>query len=153
MVEKVGIKSIDSIKEIEKGIKSVTKLEKTLHPAHSINRTTGQKAADKLTGFAGSWTFIILLFIFIFFWIYLNVTAYVNNWDPWPFIILNLVLSSLAGIQAPIILMSQNRANQRDRNRAEYDYRINKKAESEIQDMQKDLEDIKKLLKGGIRKK
>jgi len=123
------------------------------HPLFKIKRTLGQKSADILTKFAGSWTFIIIVILLIIGWIYLNVTAFVNNWDPWPFILLNLFLSCLAALQAPIILMSQNRQGQKDRLKAEFDYRINKKAESEIQDMQKDLEEIKKLLKGGIRKK
>lgn len=92
------------------------------------DRTFGQKAADGLTRNMGSWAFIILLGAFIVGWVYLNLTAYVNNWDPWPFIILNLVLSCLAAVQAPIILMSQKRAGQRDRSRAEYDYRINRRA-------------------------
>ena len=67
--------------------------------------------------------------------------------DPYPFILLNLVLSCLAAIQAPVILMSQNRAAQRDRSRAEYDYEVNRKAEKEIQEVQKDLKLIKKALK------
>ncbi len=121
--------------------------KKGKHPIFKTKLTIGQKASDKLTGFAGSWTFIILLGIFITGWIYLNLTAYIRQWDPWPFIILNLCLSCLAAIQAPIILMSQNREAQRDRIRAEYDYRINKKAEREIEEVQKDLKEIKKILK------
>ncbi|MHA1866260.1 MAG: DUF1003 domain-containing protein [Candidatus Heimdallarchaeaceae archaeon] len=122
--------------------------KKKVHLPFLKNRTAGQKAADSLTKFAGSWTFIILLFIFIMAWIYLNLTAFIRHWDPWPFIILNLCLSCLAAIQAPIILMSQNRQAQKDRLRAEYDYKINKKAEKEIEDIQEDLEEIKKILKG-----
>ncbi len=122
-------------------------LGKVLHPVHRAKRTFGQKAADALTKFAGSWTFIISLLAFMAIWMWLNITAYIKHWDPYPFILLNFVLSCLAAIQAPIILMSQNREAQRDRLRAEYDYRVNKKAEKEIQDMQRDLEEIKKLLK------
>ncbi len=99
--------------------------------------TIGQKAADKLTSFAGSWTFIILFFIFLFIWMLVNVLMVINKWDPYPFILLNLILSCLAAIQAPIILMSQNRQAQRDRVRAEYDYQVNKKAEKEIQEIKK----------------
>lgn len=117
------------------------------HPVIKHKLTLGQKAADKLTLFAGSWTFIFLVGIFIIIWVYLNITAYVRNWDPWPFIILNLCLSCLAAIQAPIILMSQNREAQRDRLRAEYDYRVNKKAEKEIQDIQKQLDKIEKKIR------
>ena len=70
----------------------------------------------------------------------------IGKWDPYPFILLNLFLSCLATFQAPVILMSQNRSAERDRTRAEYDYLINRKAEREIEDMQKDLEEIKKLI-------
>ena len=109
----------------------------------SVNQLTiGQRAADFITQWAGSWYFIVLLLLFILVWIYLNITAYVNQWDPWPFIILNLVLSCLAAIQAPVILMSQNRQTERDRQRAEYDYAVNRKAEREIQEVKKQLNRI-----------
>tara|TARA_Y100000310_G_C20658260_1_gene803205 strand:- start:1581 stop:2048 length:468 start_codon:yes stop_codon:yes gene_type:complete len=155
MTKKTGMGTIDPIKEIKNGIKNVSKFEKFLHPVHAFKRTFGQKAADSLTKFAGSWTFISLFGLFLVFWMFTNTIwlLFGDKWDIYPFILLNLVLSCLAAIQAPIILMSQNRENQRDRNRAEYDYRINKKAEAEIQDMQKDLEIIKKLLKGGKKRK
>jgi uncharacterized membrane protein len=117
------------------------------HPIFKQKRSSGQIAADKLTKFAGSWIFILLLLIFIGIWIYLNVSAFIYQWDPWPFIILNLCLSCLAALQAPIILMSQNRQAQKDRLRAEYDYRVDRKAENEIRDMQKDLDEIKRLIK------
>ncbi len=123
--------------------KQYSKKNSEKHLIFTIPRTFGQKAADGLTRVAGSWGFIIILFIFIGAWIFLNIKAYLGQWDPWPFIILNLCLSCLAAIQAPIILMSQNRQTQRDRIKAEHDYQINKKAEKEIQE-------IKRLL---IRKK
>lgn len=116
------------------------------HPVFKLPRTIGQKAADGLTKWAGSWVFIIFLAFLIFGWIYLNLTAYVNNWDPWPFIILNLVLSTLAAVQAPIILMSQNRKSQKDRVQTQYDYNVNKKAEKEIQEIKKQLDRIEKSL-------
>jgi uncharacterized membrane protein len=105
-----------------------------------IPRTFGQKAADGLTKWAGSWSFIIFIGVLISIWIYLNITAYVEHWDPWPFIILNLCLSCLAALQAPVILMSQNRQAQRDRIRSEYDYALNRKAEKEIREIKKLLE-------------
>ena len=111
-----------------------------------IPLTFGQKASDFISKWVGSWIFIIILFAFIFGWIYLNVTAYVNNWDPWPFIILNLVLSCLAAVQAPIILMSQNRAAEKDRQRFEYDYATNRKAEREITAIQKQLNRIERVM-------
>lgn len=102
-------------------------------------RTFGQRAADWVTKWAGSWYFIISFFIFIILWMSANVLMWINQWDPYPFILLNLVLSCLAAVQAPIILMSQNRAAQRDRLRAEFDYRINKKAEQEIREIRRIL--------------
>ena len=105
-----------------------------------IPKTSGQKAADWLTKWAGSWAFILGFFTFLAIWMILNVyllRGYESGkpWDPYPFILLNLVLSCLAAIQAPIILMSQNRQVQRDRFKAEFDYRINKKAEQEIREI------------------
>jgi len=111
------------------------------------NLSFGQKAADKLTKWAGSWSFIIGFLIVLFGWILFNAYAWIKAWDPYPFILLNLVLSCLAAIQAPIILMSQNRANERDRKRAEYDYAINRKAERENIGIIKQLERIEKHLK------
>lgn len=108
--------------------------------------TIGQRAADSLTKTMGSWYFIILFMSYLATWIGFNVYAFWHSWDPYPFILLNLTLSCLAALQAPIILMSQNRSSERDRIRFEYDYAVNRKAEREIQDMQKDLDDIKKML-------
>ena len=95
--------------------------------------TLGEKMADKIAQFGGSWTFILIFFGSILFWIGINVYWYNNQgFDPYPYILLNLVLSCLASIQAPIILMSQNRQAQKDRIRSEHDYQINLKAELEI---------------------
>lgn len=104
------------------------------------NRTTGQKAADALTKWAGSWTFIFLFGVFLIIWVLINgyfLMQYEAGepWDPYPFILLNLFLSCLAAIQAPVILMSQNRQAQKDRLKAEYDYAVNRKAEREIQEI------------------
>jgi uncharacterized membrane protein len=100
--------------------------------------TFGQKASEKLTKWGGSWTFIFIFFIIIILWIGANIYGWLNQWDPYPFILLNLALSLLAAIQAPIILMSQNRQSEKDRMRAEYDYSVNRKAEREIREI-KDL--------------
>lgn len=107
------------------------------NPVFKSKTTFGQKAADKLTSWAGSWTFIIIFLVFLFAWMIFNTTFLIfgKAWDIKPFIMLNLILSCLAAIQAPIILMSQNRQAQRDRLKAEYDYRINKKAEKEIREI------------------
>lgn len=118
------------------------------HPRLRCNNLTfGQRAADVLTKWAGSWTFIILLLVAMGLWMFIN-TSTDSAFDPYPFILLNFVLSTLAALQAPIILMSQNREAERDRLQAKYDYQINRKAEREIQDMQKDLDEIKSLIRG-----
>jgi uncharacterized membrane protein len=108
--------------------------------------TKGQVIADKLTKFAGSWTFIIIFLSVLFVWMLINGLMIIFRWDPYPFILLNLVLSCIAALQAPIILMSQNRTTERDRVKAERDYYINRKSEREIEDIQQDLDEIKKLL-------
>lgn len=113
----------------------------------------GDKASDILTEFMGSWGFIVVFSIGIGSWIIANILMFVNHWDPYPFILLNLMLSCLSAYQAPIILMSQNRQADRDRITAKYDYAVNRKAEREIQDMQKDLDEIKHLLKEMSKKK
>jgi uncharacterized membrane protein len=123
------------------------------HPTLKSPRTFGQKSADNLTKWAGSWYFILGFLFFLVGWILLNfywITQYKlgNPFDPYPFILLNLILSCLAAIQAPIILMSQNREAQKDRLRAQYDYAVNKKAEKEIRLLQKELSEIKKIILG-----
>ncbi|MFH1608031.1 MAG: DUF1003 domain-containing protein [archaeon] len=135
MKKSVTKKEKEKIKEKIKDLKKELDFFKTTHPILKHPRTVGQKAADFITKWAGSWFFIILVGILITGWIYLNISAYVNHWDPWPFIILNLCLSCLAAMQAPIILMSQNRENQRDRQRVQYDYAVNRKAEKEIREI------------------
>ena len=94
---------------------------------------TGQRVADKVASFGGSWTFIISFGVFIVIWILVNI-FWMNNkaFDPYPFILLNLILSCLAALQAPVIMMSQNRQEEKDRERAKKDYMINLKSELEI---------------------
>lgn len=109
--------------------------------------TFGQRSADTLTRWAGSWTFILILTFLLFLWILANVLLVVYRWDPYPFILLNLFLSFMAAYQAPIILMSQNRAADWDRAKANQDLTVDKKAEMEIRDIQADLEEIKLILR------
>ena len=112
------------------------------------NITTGQKAADWVTTFVGSWKFIIGVFVMLFLWMTINGIEFIwHTWDPYPFILLNFVLSCLAAIQAPIILMSQNRTSDRDRLQQRYDYYINRKSEKKIEEIQKELKSIKYYLK------
>ena len=117
------------------------------HPVLKQKLTAGQKASDIVTLFVGSWTFIILLFIVMAVWMSMNIFMIVYEWDPYPFILLNFVLSCLAAVQAPIILMSQNRQAERDRIASKYDYQVNRKAEREISNMQGDLDKIMNLLR------
>lgn len=109
--------------------------------------TAGQRAADVLTKWAGSWTFIIILSTLLAIWVCINVVAVAYRWDPYPFILLNLFLSFCAAYQAPIILMSQRRVEDRDRVKAERDHAINRKAEREILDMQADFEELKTMIR------
>jgi len=118
-----------------------------LHPILKSKKTFGQRAADYVTRWVGSWSFIIGLSILLFVWIIINLLMVINKWDPYPFILLNFVLSALAAFQAPVILMSQNRQTERDRITAKYDYLINRKAEREIQDIKYSLDEIKVLVK------
>ncbi len=124
---------------------------KVTPPSFRLPRTIGQRTADWLTKWAGSWTFIIIFFVFIGIWMTTNgyfLLKYLEGGilDPYPFILLNLALSCLAAIQAPVILMSQNRDGQRDRLRAQYDYAVNRKAEKEIRDMKKQLNRMEKVM-------
>jgi uncharacterized membrane protein len=102
--------------------------------------TTGQRIADRLAAVMGSWPFIIVQSIILAIWICLNVIAYNNHWDPYPFILLNLALSFQAAYAAPIIMMSQNRQAAKDRLMAEQDYEVNCKAEDELKSIMTHLE-------------
>ena len=107
------------------------------------NRTFGQVVADKVAAFGGSWTFIITFFIFILIWIASNVYLLLNKgFDPYPFILLNLILSCLAALQAPVIMMSQNRQEEKDRIRSKKDYMINLKSELEIRMLDEKLDHL-----------
>ena len=98
--------------------------------------TLGERLADKIARFGGSWKFIIIFVSVLFIWIAINSYLFFTHpFDPYPFILLNLILSFIAALQAPVIMMSQNRQEQKDRKRAEDDYVINLKAEIEIRDL------------------
>ncbi len=121
-------------------IDSITELEET-----DDNRTFGQRVADRVATFGGSWTFIISFMCFLFCWIGINVFfLYNKGFDPYPFILLNLILSCIAALQAPIIMMSQNRQEEKDRERAKKDFIVNLKAEKEIRLLQDKLDHILK---------
>ena len=95
--------------------------------------TFGERIADRVASFGGSWTFIITFLIVLVIYSSFNVVLGHKAWDPYPFILLNLFLSMLAPLQAPVIMMSQNRQDTKDRLRGELDYEVNRRAESEIQ--------------------
>ena len=116
--------------------------------------TLGQKIADKVTTFGGSWTFIISFLSFLIIWIIVNGWVLTRKpFDPFPFILLNLFLSCLAAVQAPIILMSQNRQAERDRINAKYDYQVNRKAERAIEIIIKNLNFVKRKIINLIKEK
>jgi uncharacterized membrane protein len=95
--------------------------------------TFGQRIADRVAGFGGSWTFILTFLTVLVIYTAINIVLGRSAWDPYPFILLNLFLSMLAAIQAPVIMMSQNRQDTKDRLRSELDFDVNRRAESEIQ--------------------
>lgn len=112
----------------------------------------GQKASDAVAKFAGSWAFIFSFIAVMVIWMVVNIVLAANAFDGYPFILLNLVLSCIAAVQAPLIMMSQNRQEAKDRKRAENDYRINLKNELIIDDLHKKLDLVLENQKKIIRK-
>ena len=105
--------------------------------------TFGEKLADKIAVFGGSWTFLIVFAVFLLFWVAVNSVVFLwRPVDPYPFIFLNLILSCLAAVQAPVIMMSQNRQEAKDRIRSEHDYQINLKAELEIRHLHEKMDHL-----------
>lgn len=104
------------------------------------------RLADKIASFGGSWTFIVIFAVFLVTWMIFNTIRFVKPFDQPPFILLNLILSFIAAFQAPIILMSQNRQSERDKQESVIDFAINYKAEQEIDDMQKHLHRMEKQI-------
>jgi uncharacterized membrane protein len=128
---------INDLTEVEKkvliSIAEKTTLSDKIDGEKSLTLTFGQRIADKVATFGGSWTFIISFGVFIIIWISLNVLWLLDKgFDPYPFILLNLILSCIAALQAPVIMMSQNRQEEKDRERSKKDYMINLKSELEI---------------------
>ena len=129
-------KVIESLKEQETIAQNINvEFEKQL--------TFGERLSDKLAALGGSWRFITIFFILLAIWVIINSINLVNkNFDPYPFILLNLILSCLAAIQAPIIMMSQNRMETKDRIRARNDYLVNLKAELEIRNLNERIDNL-----------
>ena len=105
--------------------------------------TFGQRIADDVAATMGSWRFIIIQSVILLAWIVLNITAYIEHWDPYPFILLNLALSFQAAYAAPFIMMSQNRQQDIDRMAAKTDYQINVKAELEIELLHQKIDQLR----------
>lgn len=117
-------------------------LENKISVSDDKKITFGQKASDKLAEFAGSWFFIIAFTLFLLIWVLINVYFLKNPFDPYPFIMLNLVLSCVAAIQAPLIMMSQKRQEQKDRERAEDNFKINLKCEIILENLHRKLDEL-----------
>jgi len=138
--------------EVLDAIKNNSTLSASLQGGIETKPALGQAIADKISAFGGSWAFIITFLIFIIAWIAVNIWLFTKRpFDPYPFILLSLLLSCLPAIQAPIIMMSQKRQEQKDRQRGELDYKINLKAELEIKLLHEKLDHLlvhqnKKLL-------
>jgi uncharacterized membrane protein len=116
--------------------------KKNWHQHHSDTLTFAQRLADKVANGMGSWNFIIIQTVFVAIWMGLNIVGFVRHWDPYPFILLNLLFSTQAAYAAPIIMMSQNRQNERDRIQAQADYQTNLEAKEEIEALAKKLNSI-----------
>jgi len=108
--------------------------------AFETKLTYGERLSDRIAEFGGSWRFIIMFGVFIGIWILINIIMATRAADPYPFILLNLILSCLAALQAPVIMMSQNRQESKDRARAEHDYKVNLKAELEIRHLHEKMD-------------
>ena len=117
------------------------------HDKHADSLTVSDRLADAVANGMGSWRFIILQSIFVVIWMALNVVGFIQHWDAYPFILLNLIFSTQAAYAAPIIMMSQNRQSQRDRIQAQEDYQTNIEAKKEIEALQLQISnlEIKKL--------
>lgn len=127
--------------EVVDSLKAQETLTENLNPAFEKDRTFGERFADQIAGFGGSWTFIIIFFAALLIWVGINSRLILAQpFDPFPYILLNLFLSCLAALQAPIIMMSQSRLEARDRLRSENDYQVNLKAELEIRHLHDKLD-------------
>jgi len=133
----------------ERVVESITKREFLSEDTHSNveqNLSYGQMLADKIASFGGSWKFIIIFMSFILVWMAINIAFLINKaFDPYPFILLNLILSCLAAIQAPVIMMSQNRQEEKDRERARNDYLVNLKSELEVRMLHEKMDHLMQI--------
>jgi uncharacterized membrane protein len=137
---------LGELNDVEKMVaKSIRQKQLTISHKHKHAKPEGfgDKLADRVAAFGGSWNFILLFLGIIIIWMAVNVVLLHNkSFDPYPFILLNLILSCVAALQAPVIMMSQNRQEEKDRERAEHDYKVNLKAEVEIRMLHEKLDHI-----------
>jgi uncharacterized membrane protein len=136
-------------REVAQSLRDQETLSEDTYEEYERGLTLGGRVADRVAEFGGSWTFVSIFFLFIALWMVINLYQLITikpgeAIDPFPFILLNLVLSCLAAIQAPIIMMSQNRQEQRDRLRSQQDYQVNLKAELEIRHLHEKMDMIVK---------
>lgn len=126
---------------VEKSIKEERTIMDAIQNPHIEPTSIGQRLADRVASFGGSWKFIILFAVILIVWIMFNTMMVVSvRFDPYPFILMNLVLSCIAALQAPIIMMSQNRQEEKDRCRSENDYMVNLKSEMQIRSLHEKLD-------------
>ena len=129
--------------EVVESLREGEVLTRNVNMEFEEKRTVGQRLADRLAAFGGSWKFITIFMSVLFGWIILNsIVLITHRFDPFPFILLNLILSCLAALQAPVIMMSQNRQEAKDRLRAQHDYQINLKAELEIRGLHEKIDHL-----------
>lgn len=137
----------DDMKDIQENEEIIHMLlnrtvSRNTNSTHNETLSFGDRLSDRIAEVAGSWTFIIGFCAVLFLWVLLNSVILINKFDPYPFILLNLFLSCIAAIQAPIIMMSQNRQEQKDRIRSENDYKVNLKSELIVEDMHEKLDKL-----------
>ncbi|QHL89430.1 DUF1003 domain-containing protein [Nibribacter ruber] len=130
-------------KEVVSSISQNELLSKNTETTYEEQLTFGERVSDKIADFGGSWRFILSFLAFLALWMIINIIHLLGQpFDPFPFILLNLILSSIAALQAPVIMMSQNRQEEKDRLRAEHDYQINLKAELEIRQLHEKIDHL-----------
>jgi uncharacterized membrane protein len=126
-----------------KSLRDQELLTRNVNDEYDRTATLGERLADRIADFGGSWRFIGIFMGVLFLWVFVNTALYfIKPFDPYPFIFLNLILSCLAAIQAPVIMMSQNRQESRDRLRSEHDYKVNLKAELEIRNLHEKIDHL-----------
>ncbi|HNW82779.1 MAG TPA: DUF1003 domain-containing protein [bacterium] len=139
--EKGDLKALEEA--VVKSINEDELISANINTSYGEKLKIGDRISDKVASFGGSWSFIIIFFLVLLFWIVLNSAwLFASSFDPFPFILLNLVLSCIAAIQAPVIMMSQNRQEKKDRIRAENDYKINLKSELEIRTLHEKMDHL-----------